>query len=320
MNTNLLWKKGIVLFLVSVLLTIVFQGPTDAIGEGKIYWTEWNKIRRANLDGTDVEDVVTDLGVPWDLTLDPRNGKMYWTEDLGSLMKRANLDGTNSETIHDIDDEIGAGKFDFHRITCMAIDSSAKKIYWAGIFIRKFYRSNLDGTNIEGFLIDGIFTSPENIDIAQNGKKIYWMDFMLPGITRTNLNGTEIERLVNQFFDSGELVVDEQANKIYWIDVFQGRILQSSLNGDNIEDTVTGLRFPVDFALDTSSRKIYWLQADKDVGKSKIGSANLDGTDVIDVLTDLEHGTSLDILLPGAYDVMPDEDKLTTTWANIKTQ
>lgn len=320
MKTNLLWKKGILLFLVSVLLTIVFQGPTDAIGEGKIYWTEWNKIRRANLDGTSVEDVVTDLSIPRNLTLDPRNGKMYWSELLGSLMKRANLDGSNSETIHDIDDEIGAGKFDFHRIRCMALDSSAMKIYWAGIHTRKFYRSNFDGTNVEGFLIDGIFTSPKNIDIDQNARKIYWMDFKLPGISRTNLNGTGLEELVNIHFNSGELVVDEQTNKMYWIDVLQGRILQSSLNGDNIEDTVTGLRFPVDFALDTSSSKIYWLQSDKDVGKSKIGSANLDGTNVIDILTNLDGGTSLDILLPGAYDVMPDEDKLTTIWANIKVK
>lgn len=316
MKTNLLWKKGIVLFLISVLLTIVFQGLTDASREGKIYWTEWNKIRRANLDGTDVEDVVTDTGLPRNLTLDPRNGKMFWTELLGSRMKRANLDGTNSETIHDLDD----GKLDFHRITCMAIDSNEERIYWAGIHTRKFFRSNFDGTNAKEFLINGIFTSPKNIDIDQNARKIYWMDFQVLGITRTNLNGTGIEELVNRVFNSGELVVDEQANKIYWIDVLQGRILQSSLNGGNIEDTVTGLRFPVDFALDTSSRKIYWLQSDNEVGKSKIGRANLDGTNVIDILTDLDHGTSLDILLPAAYDVTSDSDKLTTTWANIKTQ
>ena len=127
MKTNLLWKKGILLFLVSVLLTIVIQGPTEASREGKLYWTEWNKIRRANLDGTSVEDVVTDLSIPRNLTLDPRNGKMYWSELLGSLMKRANLDGSNSETIHDIDDEIGAGKFDFHRIRCLTLDSSANE-------------------------------------------------------------------------------------------------------------------------------------------------------------------------------------------------
>ena len=128
------------------------------------------------------------------------------------------------------------------------------------------------------------------------------------------------KNLLTYIFNSGELVVDELTNKMYWIDVLHGRILQSSLNGDNIDDTVTGLRFPVDFALDTSSRKIYWLQSDKEVGKSKIGRANLVGTNVIDIITDLDHGTSLDILLPGAYDVMSDEDKLTTIWANIKTQ
>ena len=311
-----LWKKRVVLIVITLLLTIVFQGITDAVGEDKIYWTEWNKIRRANLDGTGVKDIVKDLSLPHHLTIEPRNGKVYWTDNLRSKIMRANLDGTNTETIHNMEDDM----FDIHFIACMAIDSNAQKIYWTGLHSRKFYRSNLDGTNVMEFLIDAKFTVPKNMDIDSKAKKIYWMDFSLPGITRTNLNGTEIERLVDIFFDSGELIVDEQANKMYWIDATQGRILQSSLNGENIEETVTGLRFPADIALNKRSRQIYWVQSDKEVGKDKIGRANLDGTNVIDVLTDLDHVTSIDIYLPGAYDVTPVPNKLTTIWANMKVQ
>ena len=62
-------------------------------------------IRRANLDGTGVEDVIADLALdpqPFDLALDPLGGRMYWTVDLtGRLGKiqRANLDGSGVQDV-----------------------------------------------------------------------------------------------------------------------------------------------------------------------------------------------------------------------------
>ena len=70
---------------------------------GKMYWTDWgtNKIQRANLDGTDVQDLVTtELENPKGIALDVTGGKMYWTDsrNFGEI-HRANLDGTNVEKL-----------------------------------------------------------------------------------------------------------------------------------------------------------------------------------------------------------------------------
>ena len=51
-----------------------------------------DRIQRANLDGSDIEDVTDDVGAPYEVALDVAAGKMYWT-DLNRGIQRANLDG-----------------------------------------------------------------------------------------------------------------------------------------------------------------------------------------------------------------------------------
>ena len=82
-------------------------GIALAVGDGKIYWTNWGSsegIQRANLDGSNVQTLVNTGDNPWGLALDAAGGKMYWT--LGPIsvdghgkIQRANLDGTNVETL-----------------------------------------------------------------------------------------------------------------------------------------------------------------------------------------------------------------------------
>ena len=72
----------------------------DIIG-GKMYWTdgETDKIQRANLDGTNVQDLVTGLTTPLGIVLDVIGGKMYWTDGETDKIQRANLDGTNVQDL-----------------------------------------------------------------------------------------------------------------------------------------------------------------------------------------------------------------------------
>ena len=70
--------------------------PDDIDLVGKVYWTDGTRIRRANLVGSNVEDLVT-TGVvsPRGIALHPAAGEMYWTDVGIDMIKRANLDGTN---------------------------------------------------------------------------------------------------------------------------------------------------------------------------------------------------------------------------------
>ncbi len=77
----------------------------DLVG-GKMYWTENGQnnrsIRRANLDGTGIENLVTGvLGNPLGIALDLNEGKMYWADHGYGRIQRANLDGSQIETILD---------------------------------------------------------------------------------------------------------------------------------------------------------------------------------------------------------------------------
>jgi TolB-like protein len=68
----------------------------------KIYWTNsrQNKIQRAGLDGSKVEDVITGLGrEPEFLALDQGVKKIYWGEVHGKIFARANFDGSDRETL-----------------------------------------------------------------------------------------------------------------------------------------------------------------------------------------------------------------------------
>ena len=67
----------------------------------KIYWAPCNSstIRRANLDGTEVEGVIVSQGEVGNLAIDHKGGKIYWTETGEGTIRRANLDGTEVEEL-----------------------------------------------------------------------------------------------------------------------------------------------------------------------------------------------------------------------------
>lgn len=77
---------------------------------GKVYWlqlnldkkkSEKNVIRRANLDGSELETLIERPGAGFEggLSLDPAAGKMYWTEAEAHDIAVANLNGSEAETL-----------------------------------------------------------------------------------------------------------------------------------------------------------------------------------------------------------------------------
>lgn len=74
------------------------------VANGHMYWSEGytapNRIRRANLDGSNVVTVVEFpiYTCPTGFGLDLTSRKMYWAQECSSVVGRADLDGTNAET------------------------------------------------------------------------------------------------------------------------------------------------------------------------------------------------------------------------------
>ena len=119
----------------------------DPIGR-MIYWIddEADRIQRANLDGTEIQDIViSGLAWPHGLAVDPVNKKLYWTHRRHGNITRANLDGTG------IEDLMPEGSLD--EPNEIALDPISQKMYWTEQAVGDVRRANLDGSGIEGVVI-----------------------------------------------------------------------------------------------------------------------------------------------------------------------
>ncbi len=331
MKNRVLAQKWIVFILVTILLTTVVHGLSYGQGSAKIYWTESDKIRRANLDGSNVEDILTELESPRDIALDLHNRKMYWVKTFSDTPKisRANLDGSNMEVIFNREEQNVKQNKHLHSPGCIAIDTKASKIYWGnwrGLW--GISRADNDGSNIEDIKIKpldgagaifGRIVDAESIELDLKSGKMYWADSFNDNIGRANLDGSNYEELGTTPAPLG-LALDLRNRHVYWTDPFLDRIERSFLNGNNVETLLTELNRPTDIALDLRSQKMYWVETNWKTIKSKIQRANLDGTNVTTIFSGLNTVRGIALDTEGVYDVTPDTDKLTTTWANMKSQ
>ena len=147
-----------------------FSHPSRiAIGQPvKMYWIDegTNKIRRANLDGSQVEDVLARLPDPYGIAMDVAAGKIYWTDRETDRIQRANLDGS------EVEDIVTSG---LEGPTGTALDVTAGKIYWTDIYSEKIQRANLDGSEVEVLVTSGL-DYPYGIALDVVAGKMYWTD------------------------------------------------------------------------------------------------------------------------------------------------
>ncbi len=165
---------------------------------GHIYWTNMGvpnlndgSIERADLDGQNRKAIVPEGGTftPKQLHLDKKNGKLYWCDREGMRVMRANLDGSQIETLVDTSNGDARPGSDAKKwCVGITVDAERGQIYWtqkgpddAGQ--GRIFRANIeipkgqspsDRTDIE-VLFDGL---PEPIDLELDLKNrlMYWTD------------------------------------------------------------------------------------------------------------------------------------------------
>ena len=168
-------------------------------------------------------------------------GRMYWTEQGTGTIRRADLDGTNGETLIEAEGPKG-----------IALDVIERKMYWTAKEVGRFsdvgvvQRSNLNGANVET-LVAGL-GDPEDIALDLVAGKMYYS--VGSRIRRSNLDGSNSEPLVSRVGGPVEIALDVVEGKMYWADKRHGKIHRSDLDGGNVEEIVTGLVRPVGIALD----------------------------------------------------------------------
>ena len=107
---------------------------------GHIYWTNMGNptandgsIERADLDGQNRKTIVSRRGTftPKQLQLEKNSGKLYWCDREGMRVMRANLDGSNIETLVDTSPGDPRPGPDATRwCVGVAIDVDGDQVYW----------------------------------------------------------------------------------------------------------------------------------------------------------------------------------------------
>ena len=213
---------------------------------GKFYWTEQTsnrtgKIRRANLDGSNIQLIKNLTSVPLNLAIDVANSKLYMANSWGKI-QRMNFDGSRFEPnlITGLDSPKG-----------IALDAVSGKLYWieqTGKAAGKIQRANLDGSNVEP--VKSLMSVPLNLAIDVANSKLY-MANSWGKIQRMNFDGSRFEPNLITGLDSPEgIAVDVRVGKLYWTEI--GSISCANLNGENVENIITDLGTPANIVLGTS--------------------------------------------------------------------
>jgi len=326
----------------------------DAAG-GKVYWTEQTgdrsgRIRRANLNGSNVQLVKELTSVPQGLAVDTTNGKLYLTNSWGKV-QRMNLNGSGFQPNLIVNLDAPRG---------VAVDVAGGKVYWteAG----KIRRANLDGSNRQDVATglgtpDGIFlqTTPVEILIrASQRPPMYWVNESVG--TLQSLTGSSVDRLLTNVQNVTSVAVDMAGGKVYWAEQTgnnSGRIRRANLNGTSVQlvrdltsaprrialDTVNGklyltssrgkvqrmnlngssfqadhivnLDAPRGIAIDTADAKVYWTEQTGN-NSGRIRRANLNGSNVqlVKDLTSAPQGLAVDTANGKLY--------LTNSWGKVQ--
>ncbi|MEW9585877.1 3-hydroxyacyl-CoA dehydrogenase [Paraburkholderia sp. DGU8] len=234
------------------------DGIVVDVDAGHIYWTNMGSIglhdgsiERAGLDGGN-RVVIVPQGVthtPKQLHLDKAGSKLYWCDREGMRVMRANLDGSQVETLV----ETGHGDHDRLDQTrwCVGItiDTQLGELYWTqkgpdNAGLGRIFRANIDipqgedpanRSDIE-VLFDRL---PEPIDLELDlaNRVLYWTDRGDPPRGNT-VNRVPVDRaaapeiVVTHLMEGIGIALDVSGNRMFVTDL-AGSVYRVDLDGKN---------------------------------------------------------------------------------------
>ncbi|UCG49407.1 MAG: lamin tail domain-containing protein [Phycisphaerales bacterium] len=216
------------------------RGLAIDIAAGKMYWADTltNAIYSADMDGSNIVELVDGLSAPADIALDAGNGWLYWSNSWTGKIQRTSVRGPGP-----IEDVVTGLVEPYY----MELDLAGGKIYWSDVDSPTIHRANLDGTGVENFITGLSRVRDIALDVA--GGKIYWGDRLSSTIQRANLDGTGgVEELYGPLDNLDRphgLALDVEAGKVYWTDTIMNNICRGDMDGSGpVEVLVTGLDGP----------------------------------------------------------------------------
>ncbi|MEO5770025.1 MAG: hypothetical protein ABIS92_16845 [Polyangia bacterium] len=247
-----------------VLVASAGQGPdgvaVDMAG-GHVYWTGMGApaaddgfIMRSDLDGTNVKTVVPPGGTytPKQLKLDRAGGKLYWSDREGMRVQRANLDGSNVESLIIVATGDKARMDATNWCVGVGLDIAGGWIYWSQ-----------KGT---GNGVGSLRRAPLAIPAGQ-----------------TAATRTDIQIIYQGLPEPIDIDVDVTAGDIYWTDRGDDTVNRAPIaiptgftaaTRRDRQILVRGVREAIGVTLDLPRKKAYYTSG----ANGDLGRVNLDGT------------------------------------------
>jgi len=244
-----------------------------------LYWTNMGNpkkndgtIFRSDLDGKNIVTIVSPGGTftPKQLQIEKAGGKLYWADREGMRIMRANLDGSNIETL--VDTSQGhprPGSDETKWCVGIAVDAEDGKLYWTqkgadNSGQGRIFRANIelpqgqspaDRDDIE--LLYENLPEPIDLDLDPVNRMIYWTDRGDPprgntvnraSMDPTHGSGEEPEILFTHLMEGIGLALDLKGGRMFFTDL-TGSVYSANLDGSNpkalvvAEGNLTGIAY-----------------------------------------------------------------------------
>ncbi len=229
-----------------------------------IYWTNMGNvsandgtIERSDLDGSNLTTIVPKAGTwtPKQLKLDAKHGKLYWSDREGMRIMRANLNGSNIETLVETAQGDEARKDARNWCVGIALDVDGGKVYWTQKGSGgngRIFRANLEIPKGEDAVhrsdIDVLFDAlpePIDMDLDLAHRVMYWTDRGDPPrgntVSRASMDPHkgEQEILVSGLKEGIGISLDLQGGRMYYTDL-GGNVYSARLDGSDSKVLLSG--------------------------------------------------------------------------------
>ena len=238
-----------------------------------IYWGDYTDgtIRKAKLDGSDIDTIVDDDSKIRRIRLDRRDRKIYWASGYYGAIRSANYDGSDISTVLQTSLDIDL----------IEVDQKNKKIYFTEDYTGTIKRCNTDGTELETIITGTGLVLGMAIDTVRD--ILFYGDYTNKKIFRAKPDGNDITEIFSTDKQIFDLYIDIKQMYIYFNNRTTNAIHRIFYDGSGFTDIIqvcTNNCVISSLAVSVEYNFLFWVEREND----RIARATTNGEDRINII------------------------------------